>query len=32
MEHHEEWSKGRLYFDMSEYWSWKNEQEFAGAP
>ena len=30
MEHHEEWSEGRRYFDMSEYWSWKKEQELAG--
>ena len=30
MEHHEEWSEGRRYFDMSSYWSWKKEQESAG--
>lgn len=26
MEKHEEWSEGRSYFDMAEYWTWKREK------
>lgn len=26
MEQHEEWSNGRRYFNMDEYWRWKNQQ------
>lgn len=30
MEQHEEWSEGRLYFEMDQYWFWKKEQESTG--
>jgi transposase-like protein len=30
MEQHEEWSEGRKYSDMSQYCSWKKEQESTG--
>jgi len=30
MEQHEEWSEGRRYFDMAEYWAWKKDQEATG--
>lgn len=29
MERHEEWSEGRSYFDMVEYWEWKLERKLA---
>lgn len=30
VEKHEEWSAGRRYFDMKEYWVWKNKQKSTG--
>jgi putative transposase len=27
MEQDESWSTGRKYFDMEEYWQWKNKQQ-----
>jgi len=27
MEQDETWSTGRKYFDMDEYWQWKNKQQ-----
>lgn len=30
MEQHEEWSEGRCYFDMAEYWEWKKTKESTG--
>jgi putative transposase len=27
MEQDESWSTGRKYFDMDEYWQWKNNQQ-----
>lgn len=27
MEQDEAWSTGRRYFNMSEYWQWKKEQQ-----
>jgi len=31
IEQHEEWSEGRKYFDMTQYWDWKQEQEKPGS-
>ncbi len=30
IEKHEEWSAGRRYFDMKEYWVWKNKRKSTG--
>lgn len=30
VEKHEEWSAGRRYFDMKEYWEWKKGQKSTG--
>jgi hypothetical protein len=32
MEYHTQWTTGRKYFEMAEYWAWKAAQTSSGDP